>query len=240
MQRCFHGEDIAIGTVELSPQESHHLCNVMRTRVGEEVVVLNGKGTVAQGKLIGMEKKSASIGIERVTQITRPPHTIALFQAVLKNAHGDCIVREATAIGVAEIIFFETQNTECRLGEKIAHRLTRWEMIAIEACKQSGNPFLPRISYEKKLEKIDFSGFTAKVFGGLSAGAKPLKRAIGENFTGKNIALAIGPEGDFSPEEYDFLRKNNFTECRLARNVLRSETAAIYALCVLDQLLANG
>ncbi|MDR1433484.1 MAG: 16S rRNA (uracil(1498)-N(3))-methyltransferase [Puniceicoccales bacterium] len=239
MQKCFLRGNISIGIVELSARESHHLRNVMRTHVGEKVVALNGKGTVAHGKLVEIANGHALIEIETVTKVERPARVVSLLQAILKNAHCDHIVREATAIGVSEIVFFEAQNTECRLRGKVADRLTRWETIAIEACKQSGNPFLPKISYHEKLEIVALDDFVTGIFGGLSAGARPLKVAIADNFSGGSIGVAIGPEGDFSTHEYNFLRKNRFVECRLSRNILRSETAAIYALCALDQLLTD-
>jgi 16S rRNA (uracil1498-N3)-methyltransferase len=115
----------------------------------------------------------------------------------------------------------------------------RWKTIAVEACKQSGNPFLPRISYAEGLEKVAFEMFDAKFFGGLSPGAKSLKSVMARNYIAKNICMAIGPEGDFSVDEYARLKSSGFIECKLCRNVLRSETAAICSLTIMDQLTMN-
>jgi 16S rRNA (uracil1498-N3)-methyltransferase len=146
-------------------------------------------------------------------------------------------VGESKVIGESEIIFFETRNTEFKVGRKIDDKLLRWQQTAVEACKQSGNPFLPKISYFEKLESINLLPFGIKLFGGLEENSQPIKKVISTNPPKSNICIAIGPEGDFSPSEYDYLIGNGFIECRLAQhNVLRSETAAIYALSVLDQL----
>ncbi|MDR1401905.1 MAG: 16S rRNA (uracil(1498)-N(3))-methyltransferase [Puniceicoccales bacterium] len=239
MQKCFHRGEITSEVVELSMEESHHLCNVMRTRTGESVTMLNGEGIVARGKLMASEKKCARVKIDSVTKFERPAHSLALLQAALTNANNDHIVPEATAIGTCEIVFFEAQNSECKLKSKIAAKLMRWEALAIGACKQSGNPFLPKISYCETLEAIDLKNFDLKIFGGLSEDARTLKNVVSQHSTAKNICVAIGPEGDFSAFEYNFLAANHFSECKLARNILRAETAAIYALSALDQLLVK-
>jgi 16S rRNA (uracil1498-N3)-methyltransferase len=226
-----------VGTLELSQSESHHLCNVMRAQIGSAITVLNGKGFHAHGMLAVADGKSAQIRIESIDKFNPHDYPITLLQAVLKGSNNDYIVREATAIGVSEIIFFETQNTECKLRGKIDNKLLRWQQTAIEACKQSGNPFLPKISYFERLESIDLLPFGIKLFGGLKGNTQPIKKVLSFHLPQSSICMAIGPEGDFSPSEYAYLTQNDFIECRLTHhNVLRSETAAIYALSVLDQL----
>ncbi|MDR1595387.1 MAG: 16S rRNA (uracil(1498)-N(3))-methyltransferase [Puniceicoccales bacterium] len=240
MQRCFYRGDIVGDIVELSEEESYHLCVVTRTRIGETVAVLNGDGTTASGKLTAATKKHATIKIEKITKRNKPTRSFTLIQAVLKNMNSDYVVREATAIGVTAVIFCGTQNAECKLKDKVCCKLKRWEIIAVEACKQSGNPFLPKISYCENLREICTENFDAKFFGGLGENSKPLRLAVAQSRTAANICMAIGPEGDFSGEEYDYLRQNNFVECRICRNVLRSETAAICALSVLEHLAIDG
>jgi 16S rRNA (uracil1498-N3)-methyltransferase len=236
MHRCFCDEDMAIGPLELTPRESCHLCGAARMPIGGIVEILDGKGRVARGEIVRANKKCAVVNVETISMAEiKTPH-ISLLQAVLANANNDHVVREATAIGASKIIFFETQNTECKLGGKVKAKLVRWRLIAIEACKQSGNPFLPKISYAERLERVELSEFDARLFGGLSVEAVPLKLAFDEDFSFQKICVAVGPEGDFSPSEYDFLKNNGFQECRFSRNVLRSETAAVYALSVLDHL----
>lgn len=237
MHKCFYGDNIDMGVLELSPNESHHLYNVMRMQIGSKIIALNGKGIHAYGTLIAIDKKHARIRIERITTFAYPNHPITLLQAVLKNNNNNYIVREATAIGVSEIIFFETRNTECKLKGKICDKFFHLQQIAIESCKQSGNPFLPKISYFEKLEKINSLPFDIRLFGGLREHSQPLKTALPIPLLKSNVCIAIGPEGDFSPSEYAYLQQNDFIPCRLTQNILRSETAAIYALSVLDQLI---
>jgi 16S rRNA (uracil1498-N3)-methyltransferase len=239
MQKCFHSGDLSVEILEVSNGEKHHLCNVMRTSIGEEVMVLNGQGIVAFGRLIASDKNCARIKIETVSKVEKTRPHITLLQAVLTNNNNDRIIRDATAIGVSEIVFFETQNTECRLKDRINDKLDRWTTIAIEACKQSGNSFLPEISYLQKLEKIDMESFDVRIFCGLSASSQPLHEMISKIQNASKVCVAIGPEGDFSANEYDFLRTKSFVECRLSCNVLRAETAAVYALSIIEQFCKN-
>ncbi|MDR1413336.1 MAG: 16S rRNA (uracil(1498)-N(3))-methyltransferase [Puniceicoccales bacterium] len=240
MQRYFYLGDTSSEIVELSQKESHHLHNVARVRTGECIALLNGNGTIARGKLLSVGKKCARVKIENITEIDRPKCSLTLLQATLTNANNDYIVHEATAIGVREIIFFEAQNSECKLRSKIENKLLRWGILAMEACKQSGNPFLPKISYHEALGAVNFEHFDLGIFAGLSDDARSLEKAISQHPSAKNICIAIGPEGDFSQSEYGLLRAKHLMECGLTRNILRSETAAIYSLSVLDQLLCRN
>jgi 16S rRNA (uracil1498-N3)-methyltransferase len=181
---------------------------------------------------------------------------LTLLQAVLKHGNCDHIVREATSIGVHRLIFFDGKRSECKLATGAADRVSRWEAIAVGACKQSGNPFLPKIfhcaeiskyieigkyvPHNKRDEAYGVGAANFKFFGDLGEGSLPLGNILANGAPDwKQIAdifIAIGPEGDFSVNERDFLRRDGFIACRLSQNVLRSETAAIYALGVLDHL----
>ncbi|MDR3144136.1 MAG: 16S rRNA (uracil(1498)-N(3))-methyltransferase [Puniceicoccales bacterium] len=240
MQKCFHSGEIRTGSMQLSPRESHHLCSVARVRIGETICVLNGCGTVAIGKLIAWDGKFAEVEIDILSEVERPKCAVSLLQATLSSGNNDYVVREATAIGASEIVFFESQNSESRLKNKSENRLARWKIIAIEACKQSGNPFLPEISYCWKLAEMDASRFEAKIFGGLGPESRPLKDAVSCHRNACSLCVAIGPEGDFSASEYEYLKSHGFAACRFSKNILRSETAAIYALSAIDQLMGVG
>lgn len=235
MKRCFYDGDLRPGILELSRDESHHLCTVSRAKKGIEVQVLNGAGSIANGVLVNPHDKFAAIEVNDVLYCRPREKKITLIQAVLTNNNSDYIVREATAIGVSEIIFVETNNCESFVQHRLEAKSERWRALAITACKQSGQPFLPKINYSHALQDIDYTQFDTKILASLTSDSVFLRTV---NF-GEKICLAIGPEGDFSKTEYDFFTEQGFVSCRLARNVLRSETAAIYALSIIDQLTAN-
>lgn len=234
MQRCFHYGDLVVGDLTLCDAESHHLRDVIRVRISDEIVVLNGAGKIGVGAIKFFDRKSVIVGIDNVVLCSEPQLRISLVQAALLNNNNDFIVREATAIGVSEIIFFEAENSECRLRDKIANKLNRWEAISVGACKQSGNPFLLNISFCKNFFDFRPNKNSLKLFGGLTQKSKRLGDVLRENPNARHIYITIGPEGDFSSREYEYMRNNGFIECRLTNNILRSESAALYALSIVD------
>ena len=234
MQRCFHYGDLVVGDLTLCDAESHHLRDVIRVRISDEIVVLNGAGKIGVGVIKFLDRKSVIVDIDNVVLCDKRQLQISLVQAALLNNNNDFIVREATAIGISEIIFFEAENSECRLRDKIANKLSRWEAISVGACKQSGNPFLPRIKKKKNLCDFKTDEKFLKLFGGLTQKSKRLGDVLCENPDARHIYIVIGPEGDFSSREYEYMRNNGFLECKLTNNILRSESAALYALSIVD------
>ena len=239
MQKSYYRGTLSVGNIFLSPEESHHLVHVARVRHDEKIIILNGDGQIGHGRFVGYCDKSAMVQIDNVEIIDRPSINITLLQSVLTNNCNDHIVRECTAIGVNKIIFCETQYSECRLAKKIDAKLSRWNTISIESCKQSGNPFLPEILYFKSLHDVVVSDRSIKLFGGLTEHAVPVSCRLKNIVDGDEIVFSVGPEGDFSCSEYEYLRSRGFMECSLGNSVLRSETAAVYSMSVLSNWRYN-
>lgn len=235
MIRAFYeGSFIEKTTIELDKNEHHHVFRVLRARKREPLDLLNGRGKIAKSHIIENEK----IFIDQVLEF--PPSSIELCPALLKKKAMEWVIREATAIGIRAITPLQTDHCEVKFyddKEKFAH----WEMIAREACKQSGNPWLPTFSKPRKLpeffEKKDSSETVSSVFvASLQNDVQPIffyKQAILAN---ESLSLFIGPEGDFSQNEYDYLREQGVHFVSLGKYVLRSETAALYLLSVIDQI----
>jgi 16S rRNA (uracil1498-N3)-methyltransferase len=149
----------------------------------------------------------------------------------------DFLIREATAIGVGEIIPLATEHAAVKMDREAAvKKQLHWDNIAREACKQSGNPVLPAIGLPQKIEQINFSRPTF-----LAA----LRRPTTDLFRHENLVksgainLIIGPEGDFSEREYRFFSEKNAHFIRLGPHILRSETAALYLLSAVDHIRAH-
>jgi 16S rRNA (uracil1498-N3)-methyltransferase len=163
---------------------------------------------------------------------------IILYPALLKKKAMDFLIREATAIGVAEIIPIITEHSLIKIdGKAIAEKQFHWNNIAKEACKQSGNPNLPYIEIPQPIEQINFTRPTV---------VASLQKVTKDIFFYKDIIvngtinLMIGPEGDFSEREYQYFLDRNAHFVYLGRNILRSETAALYLLSVIDHILLTS
>lgn len=244
--RSFIFSDATVGetSVILDGRESHHLVKVFRARTGEAVELLDGQGRRYQGRLFKADAKAAEITIESVEEVPRPRLKITLLQSVPKGKAMDLILRMATEIGASAIQPVFTHQGEVQLkGERLASKLDKWALSMIEACKQCGLSFLPELcppmALNDWLSREQKSTRALRVVACLEAGSQPLKRVFADHAQVDELVVAVGPEGDFSEEEYAALRAAGFKPVRLGLNVLRAETAAAYILSVADQLLGQ-
>jgi 16S rRNA (uracil1498-N3)-methyltransferase len=235
--------------ITLSPEESHHLVIVNRARAGAPVVAFDGQGTEWQTTLTGDRKNAAVLTVQTRRQIPRLPYAITLGQALPKGAAMDAIVRKATEIGVARIVPLESERTQVHLsGDRSDRKADKWKVAALEAAKQCGNPFLPEVLAPQNAIAFmrQSDAFDLKLIASLQPGAtslKPVLTAFQAQHGGempKRVLWLIGPEGDFSPSEMALSRELGFAPITLGPLVLRSETAAVYAVSILSYELQNG
>ena len=251
--------------LELSPEESHHLCSVLRSPPGTPLTLLDGAGRSAPATLESPHKKHAIVRIppdSPPSSAPPPPFRRILLQALIREQRMDSVVQKAVELGASEIWPLQTAHAIVRISPSDAPRKTeRWNAIALAACKQSGNPFLPAIlppqSLPQALARLadrSIPGF----YGALVPGALPLPNLLRELVPSPSssldsppetrhsslvthpsaLAAVIGPEGDFSPAEYALLAQTpSLRPASFGPLVLRAETAAIFALSSL--LLAS-
>jgi len=224
----------------LSPEESHHLLNVNRARIGDPVIVFDGHGTEWTSELIGDRRQGAVLRVLSTHTRSPLPCAITLGQALPKGPAMDAIVRKATEIGAARIVPLETERTQVHLdGERSDRKVDKWRVAALEAAKQCGNPFLPEIAPVQRLP--EFIGGTGdqelKLIASLHPGTTSLQPVFAD-FRARHgraphsVAWLIGPEGDFTPDEVSRALAAGFVPITLGTLVLRCETAAVYALAV--------
>jgi 16S rRNA (uracil1498-N3)-methyltransferase len=252
------------GEVVLPADESSHLVRVRRARVGEPVELLDGQGGVASATLAQADARSARVHLDKITRQPAPaPRVLAV--GLPKGDTFIEIIRQATELGATAIQPLLTARGEVRLvGDRAAHKLDRWRAAALEACKQSGNPWLPTIHAPVELEKwlknlpSASSSNTLRLVAALTPNSIPISQLETRNSkletSGSAPAprsllnplspsvplslcpslIAIGPEGDFSPTEYQLFAQSGFTPVRLPGHVLRVETACVVALAMLS------
>lgn len=231
----------------LSPEESHHLLNVNRARIGDPVTAFDGRGTEWTSVLVGDRRQGAVLRVLSTHTRSPLPCAITLGQALPKGPAMDAIVRKATEIGAARIVPLETERTQVHLdGERSDRKVDKWRGAALEAAKQCGNPFLPEIAPVQRLN--DFIGAAAdrdlKLIASLQPGATSLKPVFAafrarHSRAPRSVAWLIGPEGDFTPEEASRALAAGFVPITLGPLVLRCETAAVYALSVTSYELSD-
>ncbi len=242
-----HGgpSELAQDEIRLSSCESHHLVAVNRARRGDPVVVFNGQGTEWDCDLTSADKHEAVLKVRAVRQAPPLAFEITLAQALPKGSGMDDIVRKATEIGVACIVPLESERTQVHLeGDRSGRKIEKWRTTALEAAKQCGNPWLPEIQGLQTAAAFMAAArnYDLKLIASLHPGAKSLKAVLAA-FTAaqgrppRKVLWLIGPEGDLSPAELQVAVNAGFEPITLGPRVLRCETAALYALSVLNHEL---
>ncbi len=225
--------------ITVDGDESHHLLRVRRIRRGEPVEVLTGSGGILKCVFEGPEGRAVRLRVKEVVQLTDHPVRLRLAAAILKGGAMDQLVRDVTQIGVDEIVPLYTDHAEVRLDPRRAEDKTRrWQQIAIESCKQCGNPWLPKIGEPQTLDHfLSSKGTDLLCCASLQPQSSYLRQLIPSALP-ECITWLIGPEGDFSPAEYTAIASAGAAPVRLSSQVLRAETAATYALAVTEYELA--
>ncbi len=250
MLRVFHpGPWPAVGgEILLAAAESSHLVRVRRARAGEIVEVLDGRGGVATGALLGEDAKAARVRVDKITRQLAPVSRV-LAVGLPKGDGLVEIIRQATELGATAVQPLFTARSEVRLAEqdRAARKLDRWRAAALEAGKQSGNPWQPVIHAPVELGKWlaalpsaapSSSPQEIRLVAALTPDAKPL-RELSPLCPSVPLSLcpftiAVGPEGDFTPAEYAAFQAAGFQAVRLPGHVLRVETACVVALALLN------
>lgn len=232
--------EVLENSITLDKRESHHLVKVFRARAGESVEVLDGRGRRYLGRITHPDAMAARIEIEQVQNIDAPKHKVTLLQALPKSKAMDLILRTATEIGVTSMQPVYSHQSDVHIpDERVPGKLEKWRATTVEASKQCGLPFLPEVlvpeSLADWLRRNPRDTDELRIVASLEKGSRLLLDALSAADLPSRTVLAVGPEGDFSADEYEALREAGFIPVRLGDNVLRAETAAAYMLSVIDQ-----
>jgi 16S rRNA (uracil1498-N3)-methyltransferase len=241
-------EELRGETFLLSRRESRHAAQVLRLRNGDPVVVLTGDGQECRGEVEALRGESLAVRIVGRQQHERADLRLTLVQAVPKGKLMDSIIQKATELGVNRIVPLLSERTVPDFGaEAGAAKRDRWLTIAVESIKQCGTPWLPEIA--EPISMADYLGQVGRaelgLLGSLQPGARHPRRWF-EAFVAErgrrpaSVEVWIGPEGDFTPAEHGCIVSSGARPVTLGRHVLRSETAAIYALSVVQYEMAAG
>ncbi len=222
-------------------KEIHHIRDVMRLKKDTGITLFDGKGKEYSGVIKSIDRNSIIIEIDNVKEFKNTlPYRTTLYQAIPKKTKMDFIIEKTVELGVDKIAPIITERTEfSNLKEISQKRLERWRNIAKSASKQCGRVELPLI-----LDVLDFEHALVKakdsdlvIFAALDKSSKMLRDILKEK-TPRDIAIFIGPEGDFTPQEISKAKEHVKGICSLGRLVLRVETGALYILSCLNYTYA--
>ena len=243
MSRFYVTKESVLGdSIVIGGEEAHHIIDVMRIKPSDSIVAFDGSGREYAGLIEKIARRSVTVKILRTIEPSAPPGVgITLIQSLPKKAKMDYIVEKATELGAAAVVPVITERTIPDWDEdKRASCALRWRRIALEASKQCGRRDIPAVSGIAPFAAVlkAAGGYDLALIATLADGAAPLREAL-KGFSAGRIAVAIGPEGDFTPKEAELAREAGFRPVTLGSRVLKSDTAGLAVLAILEYELSG-
>lgn len=218
--RIFHDGDLTPEEVTVTGEELHHAARVVRLREGEEVEVLDGRGTAVAGEVVAIGSDAMRIRVTGAVPSRESPLKVTLAIAIIQLEKFELVLQKATELGVTAFVPLVTEHVELR-PERYRGKGERWEKIVLEAVKQSGRSVIPSLEPPLPFEDaVRRPGVKFFFDADSAAGEAPRFEAA---------TLLIGPEGGWSRAEIELARAERCVFQRLGPRRLRAETAAITA-----------
>jgi len=237
--RCYiPASEWSAGGLIARDDEAHHLIHVLRVKPGQPVEAFDGAGRSAQTEIDTIQKHRVELRVLQQFEHPRPPVTITLIQAVPREHKMDLVIQKAVELGATGIIPLLTRHSVPRIDKGRGEaKQVRWDKIAINAARQCGSMWLPEIAPVRPFHDFlgDIPHFDLLLTCSLEPDAMPFKQVVdaARGSDPKNIAFLVGPEGDLNQEERAAIRQAGARPVTFGSLILRSETAAIYALSIL-------
>ncbi len=230
----FYISEITGSSIQLNAEESKHCIKVLRLKKGDQVQLMNGKGSVYKAVILEPDSKKCILAIsgEEKFQNNRNYNLTIAIAPTKNNERFEWFLEKSTEIGIDRIV-----PIICQHSERKEIKSERLEKILVSAMKQSGQTYLPeldRITSFKEIVDSTFDGI--KLIAHCDSGEKRLlKNSVPP---GKNILVLIGPEGDFDPSEIKLALGKGFSPVSLGNSRFRTETAGIVAchtVCLINE-----
>jgi 16S rRNA (uracil1498-N3)-methyltransferase len=228
----------------LDSGEAHHAVDVLRMKAGDRATVFNGEGAEAEVEVVKASRQGMELRKVSLHKSAPLSCRVTLGQAIPKGKNMELILEKATELGAAEIVPLLSERTIVR-GTEAEHerKQHKWQRGVIEACKQCGQNWVPRVFPARTPKAFFESGakFDLMLVASLQSDARPLKQLLSEfeksGGKPKSVLILVGPEGDFTPAEMALAKSHGCRPVTLGPIILRTETAAIYCLSVLNHEL---
>ncbi len=235
LTRCFVDAELRPGARVVLPESAAaHLARVLRLREGDACVLFNGDGHDYAATLASVGKREVAAEVAAATPVANEsPLRIVLLQGVARGEKMDLILQKASELGVAAIVPVNSDRSEVKLdagraGKRVAH----WRSVVVSACEQSGRATVPEVA-----APIALADATRAADAALKLTLDPEGEHALSSLSAPSplsVAIAIGPEGGWSPRDRELLRAAGFAGLKLGPRVLRTETAGLAAIAALQ------
>ena len=232
-------------SLRLEGREAHHAMQVLRLKRGEQVTVLDGAGSEFLCEVREAAKQFLALDIREKKTSPPPACAITLLVAVPKGKIIEGIIQKSVELGAHRIVPVLSERVVTQLDDEGGeHKRDKWQGVAIEAIKQCGAAWLPKVEVPLTIEQFlaRKDKFDLSLVGSLQKERRHLREIFSEfeakhKRLPKNVGVWIGPEGDFTLDELKAIENSGAFPISLGNLVLRVETAAVYCLSILNHEL---
>lgn len=217
--------------ITLPEEESKHICKVLRLNQGDEILLVDGKGSAYTSEITVPHHKRCTVQVKDVNFTEKEPYHIHIALSPTKNIDRfEWFLEKSTELGIHEIT-----PLLCEHNERKTIKIERCKKILTAAMKQSKRSYLPQLNPLTNFDQFintHQKGFIAHCYD-----EKKSSFEVNIEKTNFNQPIIIGPEGDFSPTEVSLALEKGYTPITLGKTRLRTETAGIYACSLLKHYL---
>jgi 16S rRNA (uracil1498-N3)-methyltransferase len=239
-------EKVGKDTLTVDGDEAKHILSVLRFGPGDEISVMDGRGTKYQAEIVKTSRNSLEAKILSRARMENEPHCrVSLAQAVCRQERMDFLIEKATEIGVSSIIPILTEKSIVRVSSPLQRKrkIERWRRIAIAAMKQSLRTVLPEIrdftQFDDLLAKSNH--YDLCLIASLNKSSKNLSECLQLKKGLKEVLLIVGPEAGFTDHELSRAEEAGVVSVSLGLRRLRAETAGVvFSSLVLHRLTDLG
>jgi 16S rRNA (uracil1498-N3)-methyltransferase len=234
LRRIFSSRPLrAGGAVTLDGDAANHVLRVLRLRTGDGLVVFDGSGCDYAGEITGLGRDTVEVRVGAGREVAaESPLAITLLQGVCRGPRMDTVIQKATELGVARIVPVLAGRSVVKLDEEqVERKREHWRRVAVAAAEQSGRGRVPEVDRPRHLEEAvpGAEGHATRLL--LDPAGASLRRLPAP--TG-SVALLVGPEGGLTEAERRLATDFDFVAASLGPRILRTETAPLAALALLQ------
>jgi len=225
------------------PKQLHHLRRVLRLKAGDRVCCFDGQGAEYAGTISHLTQAQMTVRLDQRLAAGARGRIVWLAPGLIKSPRFDWLIQKATELGVSRLSPIVTERTVIRLTDTQGRqKRERWRRLAEAASKQCGRADVPSIDPPQSFHALlPLLGRVPLVLiPTLEVAARPFRDMLEGSRAAGDVAVLIGPEGDFSPAEVAAAVKTGAQPVSLGRLTLRSETAALACLAILSCTLPRG
>jgi 16S rRNA (uracil1498-N3)-methyltransferase len=237
--RFYSREAIATGQlIKLDSRNQHYLQHVLRVKEGQALVLFDGSGEDYHSTIhqVSRHEIIAKVGGLVGARITESHLQIQLAIAISKGDRMDWVMQKSTELGVSAVFPLFTQRVDVKLNnERLKKKGDHWQEIVIAACEQSGRSTVPLVHSSQSLDQFTESCQSDLKLVLKASGNRLNNIASPIGSVPRSITILIGPEGGLSEEEITIAEQHNFVSLGIGPRILRTETAPIVAISLLQQ-----